>query len=234
MRKIVVLSGAGMSAESGIATFRDSNGLWENHNVMDVASPAGWARDRKLVLHFYNLRRQALKNVEPNLGHLALKELESAFEVVIITQNVDNLHERAGSSRIIHLHGELVKVRSTGNPKLIYDWHDDLNEGDLCEEGHQLRPHIVWFGEFVPLIPVAEEIVRDADIILVVGTSMQVYPAAGLVALAKKGAKVYYIDPNPQPTSALLANPNATILAEKATIGVPKLVAELIQLEKNI
>ena len=193
----MVLSGAGISAESGINTFRDSNGLWENHEIMDVASPEGWRKNPKLVLKFYNDRRRQLKDVSPNLGHLALKKLESAFEVYIITQNVDDLHERAGSSNVLHLHGELRKARSTGMPPIIYDWENDLNWGDLCERGEQLRPHIVWFGEEVPLLDPAAELVKQADIIIIIGTSMQVYPAAGLFEYAKSNAQIYYIDPNP-------------------------------------
>lgn len=230
----MVLSGAGISAESGINTFRDSNGLWENHDVMDVASPEGWRKNPKLVLKFYNDRRRQLKDVSPNLGHLALKKLESAFEVNIITQNVDDLHERAGSSNVLHLHGELRKARSTGMPPIIYDWENDLNWGDLCERGEQLRPHIVWFGEQVPLLDPAAELVKQADIVIIIGTSMQVYPAAGLFEYAKPNAQIYYIDPNPQPTTRLSANSQASIIEEKATIGVPALVDQLIQFENYV
>ena len=161
MKKIVVLTGAGVSAESGIRTFRDSNGLWEDHEVMDVASPEGWARDPELVLRFYNARRAQLKEVEPNAAHVAIKELESQFEVCVITQNVDDLHERAGSSNVLHLHGELTKARSTRDDSLIYDWTGDINLGDLCEDGHQLRPHIVWFGESVPALDQAASITSE-------------------------------------------------------------------------
>jgi len=230
----VVLSGAGISAESGINTFRDSNGLWENHEIMDVASPEGWRKNPKLVLKFYNDRRRQLKDVSPNLGHLALKKLESAFEVNIITQNVDDLHERAGSSNVLHLHGELRKARSTGMPPIIYDWENDLNWGDLCERGEQLRPHIVWFGEQVPLLDPAAELVKQADIVIIIGTSMQVYPAAGLFEYAKSNAQIYYIDPKPQPTTRLSANSQASIIEEKATIGVPALVDQLIQFENYV
>jgi len=230
----VVLSGAGISAESGINTFRDSNGLWENHEIMDVASPEGWRKNPKLVLKFYNDRRRQLKDVSPNLGHLALKNLESAFEVNIITQNVDDLHERAGSSNVLHLHGELRKARSTGMPPIIYDWENDLNWGDLCERGEQLRPHIVWFGEQVPLLDPAAELVKQADIVIIIGTSMQVYPAAGLFEYAKSNAQIYYIDPKPQPTTRLSANSQASIIEEKATIGVPALVDQLIQFENYV
>ncbi|HHB78599.1 MAG TPA: NAD-dependent deacylase [Saprospiraceae bacterium] len=234
MRKIAVLTGAGMSAESGISTFRDSNGLWENHDIMDVASPQGWQKNPKLVLQFYNERRRQLKEVEPNLGHLALKKLESAFEVTIITQNVDDLHERAGSSTVIHLHGELRKARSTGYPSLVYDWEGDINWGDLCERGNQLRPHIVWFSEDVPMLKTAADVVSDADIVLIIGTSLQVYPAAGLFEFAPPNAQIYYIDPKPQPTYQLSANPKSSIIEEKATIGVPALVDQLIQFENFI
>ena len=169
-KKVVVLTGAGISAESGIKTFRDADGLWEGHDVMAVASPEGWRKDKELVLDFYNQRRQQLKTVDPNAGHLSLVDLEENFEVVIITQNVDNLHERAGSSRIIHLHGELTKVRSTNNSTLIYDWDGDLVLGDKAEDGAQLRPHIVWFGEDVPALQQAVHEISDAHFVIIVGT----------------------------------------------------------------
>ena len=175
---IVVLSGAGMSAESGINTFRDADGLWESHDIMDVASPIGWERNKNLVLDFYNKRRTQLLHVIPNEGHKALVLLEKYFDINIITQNIDNLHERAGSKNVLHLHGELLKVRSSKNENLTYDWTDDLKLGDLCKENHQLRPHIVWFGEAVPLLDKAIEITSKADILIIIGTSMQVYPAA--------------------------------------------------------
>jgi NAD-dependent deacetylase len=181
-KKIVVLSGAGISAESGIATFRDSNGLWEGHNVMDVASPEGWQKNPKLVLDFYNERRKNGLTAQPNAGHLALVKLEEKYDVVIITQNVDNLHERAGSTHVIHLHGELFKSRSTADENLVYDiqgW--ELKLEDVCEKGSQLRPHIVWFGEMVPMIEKAIIEASLADIFIVVGTSLLVYPAAGLI-----------------------------------------------------
>ncbi|MCL4157712.1 UNVERIFIED_CONTAM: hypothetical protein GTU68_029549, partial [Idotea baltica] len=181
MNKICILTGAGISAESGIKTFRDADGLWEGHDVMQVASPQGWAADMELVLDFYNQRRAQLKDVKPNLGHFALKQLENHFETVVITQNVDNLHETAGSSKVIHLHGELTKVRSTHSQLLTYQWENDLNKGDLCDDGHQLRPHIVWFGEQVPMLGPAIQELENCDICLVIGTSMQVYPAASLV-----------------------------------------------------
>lgn len=195
-KKLVVLTGAGISAESGIKTFRDSDGLWEGHDVMEVASPEGWRNNPALVLDFYNKRRQQLKEVVPNAAHLILAELEHHFDVHIITQNVDNLHEKAGSSNVLHLHGELLKVRSTKRENYILDWTEDLNFGDLDDNGHQLRPHIVWFGEAVPALEEAVKITNDADFFAVVGTSLQVYPAAGLVDFAKPGTPVFYVDLN--------------------------------------
>ena len=221
--KIAVLTGAGMSAESGLKTFRDSNGLWEGHNVLDVASPEGFERNPKLVLDFYNARRKQLLEVSPNSAHLALAKLEIDHDVVIITQNVDDLHERAGSSQVIHLHGELLKVRSTYNEDIIMDWREDLNVGDLCENEHQLRPHIVWFGEAVPMMEIAIQNVQKADAIIIVGTSMQVYPAAGLVEYAPYSASIYFVDPNP----SLNSTDRLTVIAEKATTGVPKAIASL-------
>lgn len=196
-KKLVVLSGAGISAESGIQTFRDSDGLWEGHNVNDVATPEGWLRNPELVLDFYNQRRKQLQTVIPNRGHEILAELEADFEVQIITQNVDNLHEKAGSTNVLHLHGELLKVRSTVNKKYILDWNDDLNLGDLDNNGNQLRPHIVWFGEEVPALEKAVAIVQEADILIIIGTSLQVYPAASLMNFANPNITVYYIDPKP-------------------------------------
>lgn len=196
-KKLVVLTGAGISAESGIKTFRDSDGLWEGHNVMEVASPEGWRNNPALVLDFYNKRRQQLKEVRPNAAHQILSDLEQHFDVYIITQNVDNLHERAGSSKVLHLHGELLKVRSTKKESYILDWTEDLNFGDLDDKGHQLRPHIVWFGEAVPALEEAVRITNDADFFAVVGTSLQVYPAAGLVDFAKPGTPLFYVDLNP-------------------------------------
>jgi NAD-dependent deacetylase len=228
MKKIVVLTGAGISAESGIRTFRDADGLWEGHDVMKVASPKGWDEDPALVLDFYNQRRRQLKEVTPNAAHHALVRLEEKYDVVIVTQNVDNLHERAGSSRIIHLHGELNKVRSEGVPSIILEWEDDVNLGDLCPNGFQLRPHIVWFGESVPLLGRAADEVETGDIIIIVGTSMQVYPAAGLIAYAPKGSKIYFVDPKPQITQELRQLNNLRVIAENATTGVTKLVEELM------
>ena len=224
-KKIVVLTGAGVSAESGINTFRDADGLWEGHDVMEVASPQGFARDPELVLDFYNQRRRQLSKVEPNMAHLALAELEASHEVIIITQNVDDLHERAGSTNVIHLHGELLKARSVKNEKTVRDWTTDLNLGDLCPEGHQLRPHIVWFGEMVPLLETAATNVERADIVIIIGTSMQVYPAAGLVNFAKPGIPIYFIDPRPSISENDFDN--LTILKETAAKGVPALLANL-------
>ncbi|MCT3801749.1 NAD-dependent deacylase [Elizabethkingia anophelis] len=196
MKKIVVLSGAGISAESGIKTFRDSNGLWENHKIEDVASPEGFARNPELVLEFYNLRRRQLSEVNPNEAHYILAELQKDFDVHIITQNVDDLHERAGSENIIHLHGELKKARPVNDEESIIPWEGDLNLGDLDENGIQLRPHIVWFGEMVPEMENAATIASTADILLVIGTSLQVYPAASLLHYVPTGCEIFVIDPH--------------------------------------
>ena len=228
MEKVVVLTGAGMSAESGIKTFRDHNGLWENLDVTEVASPQGWAKNQELVLDFYNQRRAQLKEVAPNQGHFGLAELEAHYDIQIITQNVDDLHERAGSTKVLHLHGELKKVRSTRHPHLIYDWEDDLKIGDTCEKGHQLRPHIVWFGEAVPMIESAVALTAEADIIIIVGTSMQVYPAAGLVAYAPVNAPIYYIDPRPSINYELQSRERLKTIAALATTGVQQLKKELL------
>ena len=199
MKKIVVLTGAGMSAESGISTFRDSGGLWEKYEIDDVATPNGWRRNQELVLDFYNQRRIQLLNSKPNDGHYALAELEKEYNVQIITQNVDNLHELAGSTNVVHLHGELMKVRSTGPGEEVFDvdpFHPEIYVGDKCPKGYQLRPHIVWFGEPVPEIEKAEQMTNNADLFLIIGTSMQVYPAAGLINNVKAGVPVYLIDPH--------------------------------------
>ena len=214
-----------MSAESGISTFRDSNGLWENHDIMEVASPEGWRNNPALVLDFYNKRRAQLKEVKPNRGHEILAELEKNFDVQIITQNVDNLHEKAGSSTILHLHGELTKVRSVANENYILDWTEDLNLGDTDKNGNQLRPHIVWFGEAVPAIDDAIPMMEEADIVIIIGTSLQVYPAAGLIHYAKPNVPVYYIDPNPA-TIYDLANP-LEVLAMSASEGLSKIQNQL-------
>jgi len=230
-KKLVVLTGAGISAESGIKTFRDSDGLWEGHDVMEVATPEGWHKNQELVLDFYNKRRQQLKEVEPNLGHKILAELEKDFDVYIITQNVDDLHERAGSSKVLHLHGELLKARSTKNRDLILDWTEDLATGDLDENGNQLRPHIVWFGEDVPALEEAIAITETADYFAVIGTSLQVYPAAGLISYTYSITPVFYIDPKP------IAIPNiknkVETIAKFASEGVADLRDKLLNLEKT-
>ncbi|MBT8206579.1 MAG: NAD-dependent deacylase [Eudoraea sp.] len=226
-KKIVVLTGAGMSADSGLKTFRDENGLWEGHDVMEVASPYGFAKNPDLVLEFYNQRRRQLRQAAPNKGHEALAALESHYEVTIITQNVDDLHERAGSTEVVHLHGELFKVRSTGNPHLVLPWKEDVILGTKCPEGHQLRPHIVWFGEEVPLLPLAANITTSADILLVIGTSLQVYPAAGLLHYSPPGIPIYLVDP--KPTLSAGDFPNLSVISKTAAEGVPTLVADLIR-----
>ena len=226
---IVVLTGAGISAESGIKTFRDHDGLWEGHDVMEVASPQGWKNNPALVLDFYNQRRRQLQTVEPNAAHHALVDLEAHHEVTIITQNVDDLHERAGSSRIIHLHGELMKARSIRDENLVVDWIGDINLGDTGSDGHQLRPHIVWFGEAVPEIYQADRIMPSADIVLIVGTSLQVYPAAGLVGSARRNCPIYYIDQHPATSYELSVRPQARIISSPATVGVPRVVEEILK-----
>ncbi len=228
-KKLVVLTGAGISAESGISTFRDAGGLWEGHDVMDVASPEGWHKNKELVLDFYNQRRRQLHEVQPNLGHYTLAELEADFDVHIITQNVDNLHEQAGSTKVLHLHGELLKVRSTKNPEYIVDWKTDLVLGDVDEDGNQLRPHIVWFGEAVPALEEAIAITQQADYFAVVGTSLQVYPAAGLLHYTNYNIPIFYIDPNPA-TIYDLSNP-LEVIAMNATEGVPILREKLLKRE---
>ncbi len=227
MKRIVILTGAGMSAESGISTFRDSNGLWQNHRIEEVASPEAWERNPQLVLEFYNQRRKQLFEVEPNAGHKALVELEKKFDVRIITQNVDDLHERAGSSSVLHLHGELKKARSTADPSLVYTLdHWELKWGDLCEKGSQLRPHIVWFGEPVPMIEKAAEITRTADIFLVVGTSMVVYPAAGLIHYVNRNIPKFYVDPKAFQVQGVQ---NLEIVRQKAGEALPGLVRRLLR-----
>jgi NAD-dependent deacetylase len=200
MKKIVVLTGAGVSKESGIQTFRDSKeSLWNNYKIEDVATIDAWRKNRELVLDFYNQRRSQLKEVEPNEAHFSISRLQESFDVEIVTQNVDNLHERAGSNKVLHLHGELTKVRSSLDEKLVYDWHDDCNIGDKCEKGSQLRPHIIWFGEDVPKLQEAADLVYDADIVIVVGTSFTVYPAASLMEYSKSDTQVYIVDPMERP-----------------------------------
>jgi NAD-dependent deacetylase len=228
MKKIVVLTGAGVSAESGVPTFRDANGLWEGHDVMEVATPEGFRKNPDLVQEFYNQRRANLKTVIPNEAHHFIKKLEEYFEVVVITQNVDDLHERAGSSKIIHLHGELRKVRSCVDPNFIKYWEGDIKTGDTCPKGGQLRPHIVWFGEDVPMIEPAAMQCSDADIVIIIGTSMQVYPAASLYQFAPKHAPIYYIDPNAKENMSGLDSIKISPITEKATTGMAALYHQLI------
>ena len=221
MKKLVVLTGAGISAESGIKTFRDADGLWEGHDVMEVASPEGYLENPELVLDFYNQRRKQLLEVFPNKAHYNLAKLENYFDVEIITQNVDDLHERAGSSKVIHLHGELLKVRSAVNESNVLDWRKELVLGDLCSEKSQLRPHIVWFGEMVPLLEKAIKITQTADILVVIGTSMQVYPAASLIDYIKPNTPIYFIDPKPA-VSEINFN-NLTVITAIASYGTDQL-----------
>ena len=226
MKHIVVLTGAGMSAESGIATFRDSGGLWDKFKVEDVATPEAFAKNPTLVLDFYNIRRKECFNAKPNQGHIGLAELEKDFKVSVITQNVDDLHERGGSSNVLHLHGELKKVRSTADPDLIYELTADNAEihlGDKCEKGSQLRPHIVWFGEAVPMIERAVDICQTADIMIVIGTSLNVYPAAGLLNYAPDGTSIYLIDPKPVETW----RKDICFIQKGASEGVRELAAKL-------
>jgi NAD-dependent deacetylase len=224
MQKIVVLSGAGISAESGLKTFRDSNGLWEQHRIEDVATPEAWQRNRNLVLDFYNQRRKQVLEAIPNAAHISLAELEKKFNVHIITQNIDDLHERAGSTKVLHLHGEIRKARSSMDESLVYDVNGwELKEGEKCEKDSQLRPHIVWFGEMVPELENAARIVSTADIFLVIGTSLQVYPASGLINYAPYDAEKYYIDPK-----AEMIRNDFTIIRKNAGIGVPELLKKLL------
>jgi len=218
--KIAVLTGAGISAESGLKTFRDSNGLWEGNDVMEVASPEGFVKNPELVLDFYNQRRQQLLQVNPNNAHLAIAQMESNHDVQIVTQNVDDLHERAGSSSVLHLHGELLKVRSTYDEADVLDWRKDLNVGDFCSKNHQLRPHIVWFGEAVPLMDEAISIVEQSEAVIIIGTSLQVYPAAGLLQYASYDAEIYFVDPHP----ALESSDRIKVYSENATTGVQKVI----------
>ncbi|MBN1112021.1 MAG: NAD-dependent deacylase [Bacteroidales bacterium] len=230
MKRIVVLSGAGISAESGLRTFREMGGLWEEYDVMEVASPQAWHKNPELVMRFYNERRKQLYSAQPNNGHKALVDLEDHFIVNIITQNVDDLHERAGSSSVIHLHGELKKSRSQIDYNLIYDidgW--ELKFGDKCEKGSQLRPHIVWFGEEVPALDQAIPIVADADILIIVGTSLNVYPAAGLVNYAPSDCQLFLVDPN---SIDSYINNKVTFIQKNAGEGLPLLVKQLIESNK--
>lgn len=233
MKKLLVLSGAGISAESGIKTFRDSGGLWEGHDIMTVASPQGWRRNPELVNEFYNLRRMQLAEVQPNAGHLALKELESYYDTCIVTQNVDDLHERAGSSNIIHLHGELRKVRSVIDESDVIDiGYREVLYGEKSPKGDLLRPHIVWFGEAVPMIEPALISVMQADVLIVVGTSLEVYPAAGLIHEVPPHCQIYLVDPNRHES---LNSSRIKVIQGTAAQKLPLLVAELVKgLEKLI
>ncbi len=222
MKKIVILTGAGISAESGIKTFRDADGLWEGHDVMEVATPEGFAKNPSLVLEFYNQRRRQLLEVQPNKAHFNLAKLEEKFDVEIITQNVDDLHERAGSTKVTHLHGELLKARSVKNSNAVFEWKTDINLGDLASDGSQIRPHIVWFGEDVPMIEKACKIVEQAEVLVVIGTSMQVYPASGLVDFASYDIPKYFIDPKPSIAENTLNN--LTIIKGVASFGTDKLL----------
>jgi NAD-dependent deacetylase len=220
MKHIVVLTGAGVSAESGINTFRDADGLWEGHDVMEVATPQGFAANPELVLDFYNQRRAQLFTVKPNKAHIDLAKLEKHFKVSIITQNVDDLHERAGSTNVTHLHGELLKARSSYDKTDISPCETDIKLGDLCAKGQQMRPHIVWFGEDVPMLDKAIEICETADILIIIGTSMQVYPAASLMHYVPENTPTYFINPKPNMESKR----NLTVIAEPATVGVLKVI----------
>ncbi len=226
MQKLVVLSGAGVSAESGLKTFRDSDGLWEEYNVMEVATPEAWDANPQMVLEFYNKRRVQALQAEPNAAHKAIADLDRHFDVTVVTQNIDNLHERAGSKNVLHLHGQLTNARSTADETLIYPIEgESLSFGDLCEKGSQLRPDIVWFGEAVPNIVLAQEIVSQADILLIVGTSLNVYPAAGLVHFADFRVRKFLIDPK---YIHLTDIDNLEVIKEKATIGVPLAIKSIL------
>lgn len=227
MKRLVILTGAGMSSESGIKTFRDSNGLWEEYEVTKVATPEAWYENRDLVLRFYNERRHQLETCKPNAGHTGLALLEKHFSVQIITQNIDNLHERAGSTKILHLHGELTKARSSTDPSLIYDiGYKDINPGDRCVKGSQLRPHIVWFGEAVPMMDEAIELTSEADIFVVIGSSLIVYPAAGLINYAPKKASLWLIDPK---DVSIPVSRNVNVIKETASVGVSILTKRLLE-----
>ena len=227
MKKLTILSGAGISAESGIQTFRDSDGLWENHSVEDVASLEGWRKDRELVLEFYNQRRRQLHDVQPNDAHKLIADLEKYFDVQIVTQNIDDLHERAGSTNILHIHGELFKSCSCNDKSLVYEQKTEINLGDKAEDGAQLRPFIVWFGEDVPLYQKAQEIVKDSDILLVIGTSLQVYPAAGLIHKIKDDCMLIVINPN---ETEFGYGQRAVVMKETATRGMKLLFEKLVNL----
>ncbi|GAA5224870.1 SIR2 family NAD-dependent protein deacylase [Membranihabitans marinus] len=224
MKNLVVITGAGMSAESGLKTFRGSDGLWEGYDVMSVASIDGFRSNPSLVYEFYNARRRQLKTVKPNPCHRFLSELQQEYKVNIITQNVDDLHERGGSKDILHLHGELLKVRTLNHPSIIYEWSDDLNAEDLSPDGHRLRPHIVWFGEEVPLIQRAGDICSQADICMIIGTSLQVYPAAGLIDYLPSNTPIIYVDPMPSANHSLLNQHSfLTTIEDTAVNAIPRI-----------
>jgi NAD-dependent deacetylase len=229
-KKLVVLSGAGISAESGIQTFRDSNGLWENHRVEDVASPQGWKKNPEMVLEFYNQRRRNVKGVHPNKAHKLIGQLEEFYDVEIVTQNIDNLHERGGSTQVLHIHGEILKSRSSSNPHIKYDQPGDIKMGDKASDGAQLRPDIVWFGEDVPLLTKAASIVSKANILLVIGTSMQVYPAAGLVHEIPDHCLLIVINPDEVEFNF---GERAVLIKEKATNGMELLFEQLVNEKKS-
>jgi NAD-dependent deacetylase len=227
LSRVVVLTGAGISAESGLPTFRGTDGLWEGHRVEDVATPEAWAANPALVLDFYNQRRRAVRAAQPNAAHRALVDLKRAYDVRVVTQNVDDLHERAGSTQVLHLHGEIMLARSTRDPRLVRHLGEtDIELGDLCERGSQLRPHIVWFGEMVPAMDEAVELVSEADVLLVVGTSLQVYPAAGLVFEAPSKARRIVVNPE---VPEKVTGPAFEVVAKPATVGVPEVVADLLE-----
>lgn len=225
MKRIIVFSGAGMSAESGLKTFRDSGGLWEEYNIEEVATPEAWRANPALVLSFYNMRRNQVLEAQPNAAHHAIKKLEEKFDVLVITQNIDDLHERAGSKNVMHLHGEIVKARSEKNTSIIQEQLTDLNIGDTASDGEQLRPHIVWFGEEVPMFQKASKEMAKANLLLIIGTSLNVYPAAGLIYHAKPEIPVYLIDPSEIQNTGI---PNLTIIKDKASVAVPTLVEQLL------
>lgn len=226
MTKLVVFSGAGMSAESGLKTFRDNDGLWEDYRVEEVATPQAWKANPELVLHFYNLRRRQLFQAKPNPAHYLISKLETEYDVTVITQNIDDLHEKAGSNKVLHLHGELKKVKSEKFVHLIYDWDKpDLNLGDLCEKGTQLRPHVVWFGEEVPMMSEAIKVAHEADILIVIGTSLNVYPAANIAFSVSTNCHKYLIDPNPP---ALKNTDNFKIIKAGAEEGLSILLKKLM------
>lgn len=227
MKKVVVFTGAGISAESGLNTFRDSDGLWEQYDIMEVATPEAWAKQPELVLKFYNQRKQQILEAQPNAAHTALAELENHFDVQIITQNIDDLHERAGSNNVLHLHGLITKVQSSKDPNLVFDiGNAPINYGDLCEDGSQIRPHVVWFGEDVPNMPIAYQMVKEADIFIIIGTSLSVHPAASLIYYCDHRKPKFLVDPKSVEVTKI---ENLKVIQEKASTGIPMLAKELIK-----